>query len=109
MIRLAARGESPATWNRCASVLLQREAHAARGARGTPFLPADPTRFATFLAESAVGARGNCVPGNTQSKQRACAIAALSGLGGAPSPVDDALVRDVRAGLRRTMTLLYGP
>ena len=61
---------------------------------GTPFLPADPTHFANFLAEAAAGARGN-----TQSEQRACAIAALSTLAGVPSPADDALVRDVRAGL----------
>ena len=33
---------------------------------GTPFLPADPTQFANFLAESADGARGY-----PQTKQRA--------------------------------------
>ena len=90
VIRLAARGKSPASWNRYASVLRQWETYAVRV--GTPFLPADPTHFATFLAEAAAGARGD-----TQSKQQACAIAAFSALAGVPSPVDDALVRDVRS------------
>ena len=47
VIRLAARGKSPAIWNCYSSVLRQWEAYAAR--EGTPFLPADPTHFANFF------------------------------------------------------------
>jgi hypothetical protein len=60
-------------------------------------LPADPAHFANFLAEATAGAHGH-----TQTKQRACAIRALSKLVGVPSPVGDPLVCDVRAGIRRT-------
>ena len=60
-------------------------------------------KFANFLAEAEI-----CARRNTQSMQRACAIAALSVLAGVPSPVDDALVRDVRAGLRRTLRAQFG-
>ena len=92
-VRLAAREKSPATWNRYASVLRRWETYAVRA--GTPFLPADPTHFANFLAEAAAGARGN-----TQSEQRACAIAALSTLAGVPSPADDPPVSGVPSGGR---------
>ena len=51
-------------WNRYAGALLAWEACAAP--HNTPFLPADPTQFANFLAESAEGARGY-----SQTKQRA--------------------------------------
>ena len=95
-IRLAARGKSPATWNRYASALTRWEVYAA--AEGTPFLPADPAHFANFLAESAVGALGN-----TQTKQRSCGIHALSVLANVPSPLGDGFVCDVRSGLRRTL------
>jgi hypothetical protein len=64
------------------------------GLAGTPFLPADPSHLANFLAEAATGASGH-----TQSKQLACAIAALSALARVPSPGEDATVQDVRAGL----------
>ena len=96
VVALAARGRAPNTWNRYTSTLVQWELYAARV--GSSFLPADPTHFGNFLAEAAVGALGH-----TQTKQRSCAIAALSQLAGVPSPVEDALVRDVRAGLRRTL------
>ena len=95
-IAMAARGLAPTTWNRYASTLTRWEAYAA-GA-GTPFLPADPTHFANFLAAAAVGALSA-----TQTKHRSCAIHALSGLAGVPSPVADALVRDVRSGVRRAL------
>ena len=96
VIRLAARGKSPSTWNRYAAALLRWEAYAGRV--GSTFLPADPTHFANFLAEAATGASGH-----TQTKQRACAIDALSTVARVPSPVGDALVQDVRSGLRRTL------
>jgi hypothetical protein len=96
VLGLAARGKAPATWNRYASTLVRWEEYAARA--GTPFLPADPSHFANFLAEAAGGTSGH-----TQTKQRACAIAALSALARVPSPADDPLVQDVRTGLRRTL------
>jgi hypothetical protein len=96
VLGLITQGKAPGTWNRYASTLVRWEAYAAR--MGTPFLPADPAHFANFLAEAAAGASGN-----TQTKQRACAIAALSAVAHVPSPGGDVLVRDVRAGLRRTL------
>ena len=96
VVALAARGRAPGTWNRYTSTLVRWEEYAARV--GTPFLPADPTHFANFLAEAATGALGH-----TQTKQRSCAITALSQLARVPSPVEDALVQDVRSGLRRTL------
>ena len=96
VLELAARGKAPGTWNRYASTLVRWEAYAGR--LGTPFLPADPSHFANFLAEAAAGSTGH-----TQSKQRACAIDALSALAGVPPPGKDAAVQDVRAGLRRTL------
>ena len=91
---LLSRGKSPGTWNRYASTLTRGEAYATLHA--TPFLPADPTHFANFLAEAAGAAGGGC-----QTKQRVCAIDALSAVARVPSPASDALVRDVRDGLRR--------
>ena len=96
VIEMATRGKAPNTWNRYASTLTRWEAYADRV--GTPFLPADPSHFANFLAEAASGSSGH-----TQTKQRACAIAALSALARVPSPAEDALVADVRSGLRRTL------
>ncbi len=64
----------------------------------TPFLSADPSHFANFLAEAAAGASGH-----TQSKQLACAIDTLSVLARDPSPVKDATVHDARTGLRSTL------
>ena len=96
VLGLAARGKSPATWNRYASTLGRWEEYAAQA--GTPFLPADPSHFANFLAEAADGSTGH-----TQTKQRVCAIDALSMLARVPSPAADSLVRDVRTGLRRTL------
>ena len=96
VLALAARGKAPTSWNRYATSLLSWEAYAARV--GTSFLPADPSHFANFLAEAAAGASGH-----TQTKQRACAIAALSELARVPSLTGADMVRDVRAGLRRTL------
>ncbi len=96
VLGLAARGRSPSTWNRYTSTLVRWEEYATRV--GTPFLPADPSHFANFLAEAAAGSSGH-----TQTKQRVCAIAALSALARVPSPATDDLVQDVRAGLRRTL------
>ena len=96
VLAIAARSKAPTTWNRYTSTLLRWEAYAAR--EGTPFLPADAAHFANFLAEAAAGASGH-----TQTKQRSCAIDALSVLARVPSPVANDMVRDVRAGLRRTL------
>ena len=96
VLGLAAQGRSPSTWNRYTSTLVRWEEYATRV--GTPFLPADPSHFANFLAEAAAGSSGH-----TQTKQRVCAIAALSTLARVPSPATDDLVQDVRAGLRRTL------
>ena len=93
--RLAAGDKAPRTWNRYATALLAWEAYAS--AQNTTFLPADPANFANFLAESAEGSRGY-----TQTKQRACAIAAFSRLALLPSPAGDGTVSGVRAGIRRT-------
>ena len=93
-VALLSRGKSPGTWNRYASTLTRWEAYAAHHA--TPFLPADPPHFANFLAEAAGAAGGGC-----QTKQRVCAIDALSAVARIPSPASDALVRDVRDGRRR--------
>ena len=57
VLALAARSRAPASWNRYASSLLRWEDYAARA--GTPFLPADPSHFANFLAEAAAGAAGH--------------------------------------------------
>ena len=59
VIRLAARGKSPLTWNRYAATLLRWGAHAGRV--GSTFLPADPTHFVNFLAaaEEVIGASGH--------------------------------------------------
>jgi hypothetical protein len=59
---------------------------------GTPFLPADQSQLTNFLAEPADGSSGH-----TQTKQRSCAIAALSALARLSSPAADDLVQDVRA------------
>ena len=96
VLGLAARGKSPTTWNRYASTLGRWEEYAAQA--GTPFLPANPSHFANFLAEAADGSTSH-----TQTKQRVCAIDALSMLARVPSPAADSLVRDVRTGLRRTL------
>ena len=101
VLALAARALAPATWNRYTSTLARWEEYAGRA--GTPFLPADPSHFANFLAEAATGALGS-----TQTKQRACAIHALSNLARVPSPVQDPTVQDVRAGVRRTLCGLRG-
>ena len=93
--RVAAGDKAPRTWNRYATALLAWEAYAS--AQNTTFLPADPAHFANFLAESAEGSRGY-----TQTKQRACAIAAFSRLALLPSPSGDETVSGVRAGIRRT-------
>lgn len=66
VIALAARGRAPNTWNLYTSTLIQWELYATRV--GSPFLPADPTHFANFLAEAAVGKHAH-----TQTKPRSCA------------------------------------
>ena len=99
VLAFAARGKAPASWNRYAASLLRWEEYAARA--GTPFLPEDPSHFANFLAEAATGTSGDS--GHSQTKQRSCAITALSELARVPSPTGDDTVRDVRAGLRRTL------
>ena len=96
VLGLATRGKSPTTWNRYASTLVRWEGYAAL--KGTSFLPADPAHFANFLAEAAEGSSGH-----TQTKHRVCAIDALSALARVPSPAADSLVRDVRAGLHRSL------
>ena len=101
VLALAAQGKAPASWNRYAASLLRWEEYAARA--GTPFLPADPSHFANFLAEAAAGASGH-----SQTKQRSCAIDALSKLAHVPSPTGDDTVRDVRAGLRCTLLSTRG-
>ncbi len=93
MLGLAARGEAIATWTRYTFTLVRWEKYAGRA--GTPFLPANPSHFANFLAEAAAGASGH-----TQTKQRACAIAALYALARVPSPGEDTTAQDVRTGLR---------
>jgi hypothetical protein len=98
VLGLAARGKAPATWNRYASTLVQWEEYP-----GTQFLQADPSHFANFLAEAADGTSGH-----TQTKQRTCAIAALSALARVPSPAENALVQDVRTGLHRTLRSTRG-
>jgi hypothetical protein len=72
---------------------------------GTPFLLADPTHFANFLAEAAQGEAG---PTQTKQRRQSYAILALSELAGVPSLVDDALVQDVRAGVRRALRATRG-
>ena len=104
VIRLEARGKPQATWNRYASVLCQWKTYAARG--GDPLPPRRPDALRQLLAEpeSTVGAR--TTPSRSRVRHRR--DAALSVLGGESSPVDDPLVRDVRAGLRRTLRGVRG-
>jgi len=88
--------KAPVTWNRYLPTLRGWEQYAA--GKNTPFLPADPGHFANFLTEAAKGAVGS-----TQSKQRSCAIQALSTVAGVASPTGDDVVKLVRAGLRRRL------
>ena len=93
-VRALAAFKAPVTWNRYLPTLRRWEEYAER--RDVPFLPADPGHFANFLSEAAQSDKGS-----TQTKQRSCAIAALSAVAGVPSPTEDDLVDVVRAGIRR--------
>ena len=100
-VRLIAQGKAPRTWNRYAGALLAWERYAA--ARDTPFLPACPAHFANFLAESAEGARSY-----SQTKQRVCAIRAISAIARLPSPAGAEDEVEVRAGVRRSRCFRRG-
>ena len=95
-IHALAAFKAPVTWNRYLPTLRGWEEYAA--GKSTPFLPADPVHFANFLSEAAKGALGS-----TQTKQRSCAIAALSKVAGVASPTEEDIVAVVRAGIRRQL------
>ena len=84
---------SASSWNRYLSTLRAWELYTS--SRGLVFLPADPGHFANFLAEMAEGELGN-----TQTKQRSCAIRAISIVAGVRSPLSDPDVEAVRLGIR---------
>jgi len=95
-VRMLSGSHSAPTWNRYLSTLRAWERYAALA--GIVFLPAEPGHFANFLAEMA-----ERDVGSTQSKQRACAIRAISAVAGVRSPLADEDVDAVRRGIRRSL------
>ena len=86
--------KSAATWNRYLPTLHRWEQYASL--KGIPILPADPAHFANFLSEAAKDEAGG-----PQTKQRSCAITALSAVAGVSSPTADELVDLIRVSIRR--------
>ena len=95
LVRSITAGLSATTWNRYLGAL--RGWHGFASAHGDAFLPADPVRFACFLAEA-----GERDAGYSQTKIRVCAVRALSELAGTPSPHSHPLVTGYRRGSLRT-------
>ena len=93
---------APHTWNRHLSSIHPWVDFAA--ARGVPWLPADPTAFAEFLAT-----RGRTDAGYPQTKARVCAIYALSPAAGVAPPADHPFVQAMRGAARRTKRARRGP
>ena len=89
-----AAGKAGPTWNRYAQAIGSWVPFAE--SKGSTWLPADPELFAQYLVERAGS-------GYSQTKQRCCAIEALSTIAGVPSPTTSPVVRAVRTGLLRTL------
>jgi len=91
---LVPAGLAAATWKRYLGSLRAWRDFAET--HGDAFLPADPVRFACFLA-----AAGSRDLGYSQTKSRICAIRALSELAGMPSPHNHPLITGYRRGALR--------
>lgn len=93
--------KAASTWDGYVGAARPWFTHAA--AQGFPALPADPVRFACWLATTA-----RTEHGYKPTKARCCAIAALSKLVGVASPGNDPRVQALRSLFVRTKTFRRG-
>jgi len=91
------------TWHRYVDAIRPWFTHAAAASPPFPALPADPVRFASWLASAGAEDRGYA-----QTKARCAAISALCQLVGAPSPESHHLVQAVREAAWRTKRFRRG-